>query len=247
MSVIQDLGSAAVLLGRMVRSLRSERLPVQATLRQLNDLGVRSLWLVGSGMIFFGAVMVTIAELQARRFVGNLALVGPPYFQLLVREFGPITTALLIAARLGAACAAELSTMSVTEQVEALELSAGDPFVDLVAPRVFASTLMVPALSIVGTALAALSAAAVSTLVYGIDGRAFLDPRYVTVGDIACSLIKSALCGAIIPLFAASQGLSARGGAAAVGDATTRGVVAASLGCMVVDLAVGLAFQRLGL
>jgi len=164
-----------------------------------------------------------------------------------VRELGPITSALLAAARFGAASSAELSAMAVNEQVDALEMSAGDPLADLVAPRLYGSVLAVPCLCIVGTAAAAISASLVAHFAFGVERWAFVDPRYVDWTDISSGLLKGILCGAYIPLVAAARGLRARGGSEAVGAATTDGVVAAFLGCLVIDFATLIAYRVMGL
>jgi phospholipid/cholesterol/gamma-HCH transport system permease protein len=241
--VLSFFGAPAVMLARTVRAGARDGVPWRESLAQLNELGGRSVWLVMSGMAFFGAVLVTIANMQARRFVGNVAVLGPAYFELLVRELGPVMSAMLTASRAGASHAAELSTMSVNEQVEALEMSAGDPYADLVAPRVLAGVLGVPLLCALGTIAATLSAVAVAGLAFGVDGRAFMDPRYVDGWDLLSAGLKAAGCGLYIPLAAAVAGLKAQGGAEAVGEATTEGVVAASLGCLLIDFTVSLAFQ----
>lgn len=246
-AVLSFFGAPAVMLARTVRASLRDGVPWRESLAQLHELGGRSVWLVMSGMAFFGAVLVTIANSQARRFVGNVAVLGPAYFELLIRELGPVMSALLTASRAGAGHAAELSTMSVNEQVEALEMSAGDPHADLVAPRVIAGVLGVPLLSVLGTVAATLSAVAVAGLAFGVDGRAFMDPRYVDGWDLLAAALKAGGCGLYIPLAAAVAGLRARGGAEAVGEATTAGVVAASLGCLLIDFAVSLAFQLLRL
>jgi phospholipid/cholesterol/gamma-HCH transport system permease protein len=246
-AVLSFFGAPAVMLARTVRASLREGVPWRESLAQLHELGGRSVWLVMSGMAFFGAVLVTIAHGQARRFVGNVAVLGPAYFELLIRELGPVMSALLTASRAGAGHAAELSTMSVNEQMEALEMSAGDPHADLVAPRVIAGALGVPLLSVLGTVAATLSAVAVAGLAFGVDGRAFMDPRYVDGWDLLAAALKAGGCGLYIPLAAAVAGLRARGGAEAVGEATTAGVVAASLGCLLIDFAVSLAFQLLRL
>ena len=246
MSPLASLGGATTLLGRTARNCWREGLSGREALTQLDEIGVRSAWLVASGMAFFGVVMVTIAHAQAMRFVGSLAVVGPAYFERLVREVGPATSALLVAARAAALASAELGSMTVNEQVEALEMSAGDPLADLVGPRLLASLLAVPALCVVGTMAATLSAMATASWVFGSDGFAFCDPRFVTRGDLACGLVKGVLCGVYIPVAAAFRGLSARGGSAAVGSAVTRGVVDACLGCLVIDFGVAVAFLLLG-
>ncbi|WP_257446187.1 MlaE family ABC transporter permease [Archangium lipolyticum] len=245
MNILSFFGAPALMLARTVRASARDGLSWHECLRQLHELGGRSAWLVTSGMAFFGAVMVTIADSQARKMTGNLPVVGPPYFELMVREFGPVMSALLTAARGGASHGAELSTMSVNEQVEALEMSAGDPHADLVAPRVVAGLLGVPLLCVLGTMAATLSAVATASWVFGVDGTAFMDARYVDGWDVVAGLVKAAGCGLYIPLAAAVAGLSARGGAEAVGEATTRGVVAACLGCLLIDFVVALGFQAL--
>ncbi len=247
MSVLSFFGAPSVMLARTVRASLREGLSWRETLLHLHELGGRSVWLVMSGMAFFGAVLVTIAHAQASKLVGNISVLGPAYFELLVREFGPVVSAMLTAARAGASHSAELSTMSVNEQVEALEMSAGDPHADLVAPRVVAGMVGVPLLCVLGTLAATASAVGTVTWVFELDGRAFMDPRYVDGWDVLAGLIKAVGCGLYIPLAAAVAGLSASGGAEAVGEATTRGVVTASIGCLLIDLLVALAFQVLRL
>ena len=247
MNLLTFFGAPALLLARTLRASAREGLSWRECLRQLDELGTRSMGLVMSGMAFFGAVLVTFADSQARKVTGNLPVVGPPYFELLVREFGPAVSALLAAARAGASHSAELSTMTVHEQVEALEMSAGDPHADLVAPRVVAGVIGVPLLCIVGTMAATLSAVATASWVFQVDGRAFMDARYLTGWDVVAGLAKGVCCGLYIPLAASVAGLSARGGAEAVGEATTRGVVAACFGCLLIDFLVALAFQALGI
>src|SRR6185436_18495349 len=138
---------------------RSGGLAVKECATQFVELGTRSSWLVGGGLAFLGAVMVSIAWAQARKYIGNITLVGPAYFELMIREFCPLTAAILCAARAGAGTSAELAAMSVNEQVEALELSAADPLAELVAPRVVASVLAVPLLTALGLVCATVAAA----------------------------------------------------------------------------------------
>ncbi|HLK99700.1 MAG TPA: ABC transporter permease [Myxococcaceae bacterium] len=247
MSVLGFFGAPVVMLGRTVRASLREGLSWREALLHLHELGGRSVWLVMSGMAFFGAVLVTIAHAQAMKLVGNISVLGPAYFELLIREFGPVISALLTAARAGASHSAELSTMSVNEQVEALEMSAGDPYADLVAPRVLAGVLGVPLLCVLGTVAATASAVGTVTWVFGMDGGAFMDSRFVDGWDVFAGFLKAVGCGLYIPLAAAVAGLSASGGAEAVGEATTRGVVTACIGCLLIDFLVALAFQMVRL
>lgn len=246
MTPVHVAGRHWLLLTRTVRALRHQRPPLKLVLAQLDELGTRSIWLVTAGMAFFGAVLTTIAWMQARKYIGNVAFAGPAYFQLLVRELGPVVAALLTASRAGAGASAELAAMSVQEQLEALELSAIDPLSELVAPRLIAATLAVPLLCVVGTVAAALAAAG-TVFALGGDGSSFIDARYLTGGDLLSALTKSLVCGVAIPLAACGRALDARGGAAAVGEAVTAGVVDACLLVLVLDFLVTLVFLGLGL
>ena len=246
MSVLHTVGAQALLFGRSVRSARREGVLWREVLRQMAELGAQSALLVGAGLAFFGTVMVTIAYAQARKYTGNITVVGPAYFELILREFAPMLTALLAASRQAAQTSAELGAMSVNEQVEALELSAADPLAELVAPRIIASTLTLPLLTVVGTFFATLSAVLTVSFVFGADGRAFVDPAMVDPGDVACALVKALVCGAFIPVAAALRGLRARGGAAAVGEAVTTGVVEACMGCLLLDFLVAAVFLIIG-
>lgn len=245
--VLRNLGAAAVLLGRALATARGGKVRWREVMRQLDELGTRSLWLVAMGLGFFGAVVVVIAWAQARKYTGNVTVVGSAYFQLMVREFAPIAASLLAAARMGAGTSAELASMAVNEQLEALELSAADPVRELVAPRVLASTIAVPLLTVVGTVAATLSAVAMLTYYYGVDGASFMNPHFVRPGDILCALFKSLACGVYIPLAASARGLRAQGGAAAVGEAVTSGVVDACMGCLLIGFVIDAAFIMVGL
>lgn len=242
MTALERIGGPWLMLVQATHATLRRGVSFRDVVQSVHRIGNRSAWLVASGMAFFGVVMVTIADAQARAFTGNLAVVGPAYFELLIREFGPLTSALLAAARAGARDTSELASMSVNEQVEALEMSAGDPLTDLVAPRVLGGIVAIPLLCILGTATASLSAAAAAQYLFDSDGAAFLDARYVDGGDLASAAVKALLCGLYVPLAASWRGLQARGGSAEVGDATTEGVVAAVLGCLVIDLLTAVAF-----
>lgn len=242
MTWVATAGAPFVLLFRTVSAVRRHGLTLRECARQFVELGTRSSWLVGGGLAFLGAVMVSIAWAQARKYTGNVTVAGPAYFELMIREFCPLTASILCASRAGAGTSAELAAMSVNEQVEALELSAADPLAELVAPRLVASVLAVPLLTVLGIATSSITAMATVTLAYGADGKSFIDPRFVDGGDLACGAIKAVLCGLFIPLAASRRGLMARGGAHAVGGAVTQGVVDAAMGCLLIDFAVTTAF-----
>jgi phospholipid/cholesterol/gamma-HCH transport system permease protein len=245
--VFQNIGAAVLLFWHSLTASRGGKIRWREVMRQLDELGTRSLSLIGSGLGFFGAVVVVIAWAQARRYTGNITVVGSAYFQLMVREFAPITASLLAAARMGAGTSAELASMAVNEQLEAMELSAADPVRELVAPRVIASAIAVPLLTIVGTVAATLSAVAMLIFYYGVDGKSFMDPHFLGKGDVACAFAKAFVCGGYIPLASSVRGLRAQGGAAAVGEAVTAGVVDACMGCLLVGFVIDAGFLMVGI
>lgn len=246
MSTLHVVGAQVLLFGRSVRSAAREGVSGREVLRQMSELGSQSSLLIGSGLAFFGTVVVTIAWAQARKYTGNISVVGPAYFELILREFAPMLTALLAASRQAASTSAELGAMSVNEQVEALELSAADPLAELVAPRLIASTLTLPLLTIIGTFFSTLAAVLTVTFAFHADGAAFMDPAMVDAGDVLCAFTKAVVCGAFIPIAASLRGLRARGGASAVGEAVTIGVVEACMGCLLLDFVVAAVFLVVG-
>ena len=107
MNPLRQLGAPALMLLRTARATAREGLSLRECLNQIHELGLRSTWLVVSGMAFFGAVLITIANGQARRFTGNLVILGPAYFELMIREFGPVVSALCDAPARAAVSSAE--------------------------------------------------------------------------------------------------------------------------------------------
>jgi phospholipid/cholesterol/gamma-HCH transport system permease protein len=245
-ALLRIFGAPMILFGRTLVAMRRHGVDGRATLKQLVEMGSRSSLLIVSGLAFFGAVMVTIAWAQARKYTGNITVVGPAYFELMVREFSPLLVAVLAASRIGAGTSAELAAMSVNEQVEALELCAADPIAELVTPRLVASLIALPALMVIGAIASTVSASLVVTFVFGADGGAFTDARFIDPSDLVCATSKALLCGAFIPLAAAARGLKAKGGAPAVGEAVTAAVVDASMGCLLIDFVVAAAFLLIG-
>ena len=243
MSALRRFGAAGLLFVRTIRASLVRGISLREVLHQTDDIASRSVWLVSSAMALFGAVIVIIAHRQSMRFIGDMALSGPPYFELMVREFGPLAASILVAARFGASNSAELASMTVNEQVQALVLSAGDPLAELVAPRVIGGIIGFTLLAILGTAVAALVAAGMAQFVYHSNGAAFIDARFVRYSDVVCGLGKAAVAGAYVPLVTSREGFAASGGATGVGERTTSGVVGAVLGCLVIDFVFAVGFR----
>jgi phospholipid/cholesterol/gamma-HCH transport system permease protein len=186
-----------------------------------------------------GAILVVQASAQARIMIGDLSAVGPAFLQLLVRQYGPAVVALMVAARYGAATAAEIGTLTITEQVDALRMAGASPVAYLVAPRVLAGGIGMIPLVTLGSAIAFAAGAVVGNLRFGIGWDSFWRSTMVTHGDVLTGAVKALVFGVTVPLCACRAGLRARGGASGVGKATTRAVIGASVAVLFFDLLIG--------
>lgn len=244
-ALLRYLGSLLLLLQRSTLLLLRRSVPRRAILLQAYEAGNRSVVFVAATMGFMGMIMVIQACYEAQRLVGDYALVGPGFLELLVREFAPTIGALMIATRVGAGIAAELGSMAVTEQLDALEMCGADPVAELVAPRVAASALMLPALVVLGGAAAEGAGLFAARVAFQVPPEQFWNTRLLTGGDAVVGLIKAATYGAAIPVISARAGLLARGGSTGVGNATTRAVIESSLAIIILDFTLNLALYPL--
>jgi phospholipid/cholesterol/gamma-HCH transport system permease protein len=199
-------------------------------IRQFLTIGYNSLPVVGMTAFFTGAVLA----LQAS--IGFSRLTAPTAIPMLVvvsvtRELGPVLASLMVAGRAGAAIAAELGTMRVTEQIDALETLATNPMKYLVVPRVLAGVLMMPLLVLVADVIGVMGGFIVSSAILNMNEHAYLNNTLVnlTTFDVISGLIKASVFGLIIAMLGCFNGYHSRGGAQGVGEATTHAVVYASV------------------
>lgn len=190
--------------------------------------GVGSIPLVSLVSLFIGFTMALLTGYQLQTF-GQEQLVPALVGIAFTRELGPLMTGIMVAARIGAAYTAELGTMTVSEEVEAIEAMGIGPLRFLVSPRVLAVCLLMPSLVVISDLTAMGGAALISRWAFGISFRSFVDTTLenLLIRDIVAGAVKSLLFGLIIGLVACYKGLTVRGGAAGVGDATTSSVVTA--------------------
>ncbi len=188
---------------------------------------------------FVGGIIVYQGGLQAMRIVPDTSGIGPTYLELLVKDLAATLTGLMLATRVGAGIAAELGSMKVTDQLDALRLCQADPVVFLVAPRLLACLLITPIVTIIAGSVALGSGTVVGLLAFGISPTSFLDARFVTAGTLVTGLAKSIAFGLAVPLVSAHAGLYTSGGSQGVGDATTRAVVGSSLAVIVLGFVIG--------
>ena len=193
-----------------------------AVWQQAYEIGNRSIvfivWVAGA----MGMTLVYQAGLQAERVIGDLSPMGPLYLQLLLREFGPTFSAMMVATRVGTGIAAEIGSMVVTEQVDALRMCGVHPVEYLVVPRLWASAFMVLMLSILSITVSYFAGMATANFAFGVSPYTFAQLDYVVWGDLLLMLTKSLAYGLAIPIVAAASGLAAHGGSEGVGWATTQ-------------------------
>jgi phospholipid/cholesterol/gamma-HCH transport system permease protein len=210
--------------------LRQGRVPFRASsfFRHTERAGVESVPLVGLVSFFLGLTMALLTGYQLQRF-GTERLVPGLVAISFTRELGPLITGIMLAARVGAAFTAELGTMTVSEEVEAIEAMGIGPLRFLVAPRVLALFFLMPCLTTVSNIAAIFASSLVSRLYFNIAFVYFLDlvQDSLLIRDIITGVLKSFMFGFLIATIACFRGLSVKGGAAGVGASTTSSVVTA--------------------
>ncbi len=229
-------GGAALLGGGAFKALLRGRVWLSELIEQIESIGERSLSVAVLTAIFSSMVMTVQFAVQLARF-GAREHVASVVSLSLVRELGPVLTALIVGGRVGAGIAAELGAMAVSEQVDALRAMGADPVERLVAPGVLACVVSLPLLTVVADVLGVAGAMGVARLDRSVNPSLFYSVvvRTVGIGDFVGGLIKTVAFGLALAPIACSEGLGARGGTAGVGRATTRTVVIASLATLGLD------------
>ena len=233
---IAEVGRVTMLLGDLVRflapGLRSFRLVVQ----QMGSIGVGSLWLVVVVSLFTGAVAAVQAAYQFSTVV-PLKYLGAVILRSVIIELGPVLTGLVVGGRVGASIAAELGTMKVTEQIDALRAMAIHPVRYLVVPRVAASVVMLPVMVVFANAIAIFGGFVVAVTSIGVSTHTYVLglKQFFYLKDLYSGLLKAFFFGGIIGTMGCHYGFATEGGAEGVGLATTRAVVASCVLILISD------------
>jgi phospholipid/cholesterol/gamma-HCH transport system permease protein len=215
---------------------------------QMDRVGVKSIPIVSLVMICIGAILALQMAPVLRDF-GLVAYVANIVSIAVFRELGPLISAVVLTGFAGASIAAELGTMVVSEEIEALHAEAIDPIRFLVVPRVLATTLMMFFLAVVGDVMGILGGMLTSSLFLGINYHQYINRTFeqVQMKDFFTGLIKALVFGALISSLACYLGLGVTGGAQGVGVATTRTVVLTIVALIVVDLMFTAGFYFTGI
>ncbi|MGH6854865.1 MAG: MlaE family ABC transporter permease [Aestuariivirga sp.] len=199
-------------------------------LEQMLRIGYFSLPVVGLTAFFTGGALALQIYLGSSRFNAE-SFVAPIVALGITRELGPVLAALMVAGRVGASIAAELGTMRVTEQIDALVTLATNPFKYLVGPRIIAAVVTLPLLVAVGDTIGIMGGYIVGTRSLNLNGYAYIKNTadFLELGDVTSGLIKAAVFGFIVAVMGCYHGFNSQGGAAGVGRATTNAVVSAAI------------------
>jgi phospholipid/cholesterol/gamma-HCH transport system permease protein len=208
----------------------------RAILVQLESLGVASLGIVTVTSVFIGMVMAVQFAFGLRKF-GGMEYTGRVVGLSFARELAPTLTAVIVGGRIGAGMAAELGSMAVTEQLDAVRALGADPLKKLVLPRLVASVIVMPILATFALVLGFSGAMIVTDYQFNIPSGFFLRSALgtVTLKDFLSGLFKTPFFGAIIALVGCHFGMTTRGGTAGVGNSTTRTVVVISITILIAD------------
>ena len=233
---VEEMGKILLLFISVLAWMFRPPLKLRNIFKQMEFVGVKSIFVVVLTGTFTGMVMALQGYHGFRMFSAE-SLVGGTVALGMTRELGPVLTSLMVTARAGSAMAAELGTMRVTEQIDALYVMAANPVKHLIVPRVIAGVLMAPMLTVVSDFVGILGGYFVGVHILGINSGIFIKniTRLVELNDIYNGLVKAACFGLILSLIGCYKGFNTRGGAEGVGRATTEAVVLASITILISD------------
>ncbi|MCS7045993.1 MAG: ABC transporter permease, partial [Gemmataceae bacterium] len=248
-SAVGDVGARVILLlgdfglyaARTLGWLARRRPAPRTLLPCLYLVGVRSVPVIAVTGMFIGMVMA-VQMFNQFNIMGMATRLGSMINITLVRELGPVLAATMLAGRVGSAMAAELATMKVTEQIDALYCLGAHPLHYLVVPRLIACTLLIPLLTILADFMGIMGGAVICTRVYGVESHYYWEHAqgYVQMWDVAMGLIKSIFFGVAIALISCHRGLNSQAGAEGVGRAATESFVASFIAILVIDFFLGM-------
>ena len=234
--ILLEVGGFFLTLWRVLKWTPRRPWDWRELLRQMVRIGINSTPVVLLTAGFTGAVMAlqtysVLERFNAEGFVATIVALS------MVRELAAVLGGLVIAGRSGSAMAAELGTMRVTEQIDALETLATDPIHFLMVPRVWATTIMVPLLIVLADAIGIFGGYLVAVVLMGSNPVAYWHRtfQFMSADDLFSGLIKAAVFGMLLAVIGCQKGFHTTGGAEGVGRSTTRAVVAASIAILIAD------------
>jgi phospholipid/cholesterol/gamma-HCH transport system permease protein len=236
MGFLIHLGGVSKMFASTVRAMFMRPFEVRATLNQMEAMGVRSLGIASVVALFTGLVMATQFAYGLQKF-GGMEYTGRIIGLSFARELAPALTALVVGGRIGSGITAEIGSMAVTEQIDAIKALGADPIKKLVLPRLLAGVCLMPILAAFALVLGFLGAMFITSVEFGLPSGFFLQTALGSVRfeDYFSGMFKTPFFGAIMALVGCHFGFITRGGTEGVGNSTTRSVVVISISILVSD------------
>ncbi|MBZ0159085.1 MAG: ABC transporter permease [bacterium] len=234
--MLELLGGLSQLTYHTVRYAFMPPFNPRGLIQQVDHIGVKSISIAGVAAVFTGLVLALQTAYGLSRF-GAKAYVGIIVSLSMVRELGPVLTALLVGGRVGSGITAELGSMKVTEQIDAMRAMGANPIKKLVVPRVLSAMLVLPLLTVMADILGILGGMVISRYEFQVDYQLYYNSvaRNLTVADIVSGLSKTVVFGFIIAIIGCYRGLETVGGTEGLGKATTATVVTSAIAVIIAD------------
>ena len=235
-SVLDTFGSFFIFLMNIIKTIFTSRLRVHQLFEQMLSVGVQSLNIILLTGLSTGAVLAWQSYTGFKRF-GAEDFIGPVVALSLIRELGPVLSGLMVTGRAGSAMTAELGTMSITEQLEALQTLCINTNQYLMVPRILGSTIIMPFLAVFSMICGIVGGYMISVNVLNLNGEQYISgiKTFVELSDITGGLLKAAAFGFIFSIVGCYKGFMTSGGAKGVGLATTQSVVISSISILIAD------------
>lgn len=230
LNFLAETGRVSIFCFSAITGIFRKPFYIKPTFGQMVEIGYYSLPVVGLTAIFTGAVLALQSYTGFSRFSAESAVATVVVLSI-TRELGPVLAGLMVAGRVGASMAAEIGTMRISEQIDALVTLSTNPIKYLVTPRVIAAVLMMPCLVMIADIIGVMGGYLISVYTLGFSSEIYLQNtfQYLERGDVTSGLIKAAFFGFIISIIGCYSGYNSAKGAQGVGNATTNAVVVASI------------------
>lgn len=237
--LLNDLGKSFENFLISIYFVITRRFSKKEFLDQASKFGFDTLPVVAVVTFFIGLAL-TLQISRQLMGLGNTSAIGTSVSISIVREIGPVIAGVMIAARIGGAMAAEIATMNVTEQIDALKMMKINPVGFLIAPRILAAMIMTPLLTVFAIYIGCIGGMIIAITYVHLDPFMFFDSFKISVGnrDIIIALVKATVNGAIVSTISCTYGMEASGGAAGVGKTTTKAVVWSMLGIFMTNFLI---------
>jgi phospholipid/cholesterol/gamma-HCH transport system permease protein len=241
-----ELQEITLLIATAFTGLFSRPRYMGETVKQMDLIGVGSLPIVLLTGFFTGGVLI-LQTFPTLQYYGGQSEAGRAISTSLIRELGPVLSALMVSGRIGSAISAELGSMVVSQQIDAMRALGTDPIRKLVAPRTIALIVMLPLLTVAADIFGIIGGGTVAGYLFGQDYNVFITSvrNGITIEDIIGGIIKPLVFGLIIGIISCYKGLSTTGGTVGVGRSTTNAVVVASVVVIIADFFLARALQHI--